>query len=271
MTFNTYFSFSFYHYILMLFPQTFQHRVLKTESMLLGNICIKHIKCSHMDVGYIKSTMVERLFSSHVPRLAFHSYQLQINLDEEKVFFIPFSMCVICEGYVWTRRYMMLYRWWWWWHTIYSRCARAKRYWNYNGGEGKFLYDFFFLHRKYWKMVKRMVYLRRKFYWFVTSKDLIFDVNLIWKKTVMCELIYLISVRQKGCNSLWSRHYFRLINLSKYNIKSSIEQHIEFVSIDSMTIANNLFSFYFEATVSKHVNRCSFNIRFKKNYTIKFT
>lgn len=93
---------------------------------------------------------------------------------------------------------------------------------------------------------------------------MIFDVNLIWKKTVMCELIYLISVRQKGCNSLWSRHYFRLINLSKYNIKSSIEQHIEFVSIDSMTIANNLFSFYFEATVSKHVNRCSFNIRFKK-------
>lgn len=182
-----------------------------------------------MDVGFILNLPWLREFfffyyasCHHFPMLyvfhglAFHSYQLQINLDEEKVVFflllLLHSFQHVCYlwgvmyGPVWCGIYMniehALYRWWWW-HTIYSRCARAKRYWNYNGGEGKFLYQFFFLFcffcfsscdGKYWKMVKRMVYLRRKFLLICNEERFDIWCEFDLEENVICELIYLISI-----------------------------------------------------------------------------
>ncbi len=167
-----------------------------------------------MDVGFILNLPWLREFfffyyasCHHFPMLyvfhglAFHSYQLQINLDEEKVVFflllLLHSFQHVCYlwgvmyGPVWCGIYMniehALYRWWWW-HTIYSRCARAKRYWNYNGGEGKFLYQFFFYFASFASLLvmenierwwSEWFIWEENFYWFVTRKDLIFDVNLI--------------------------------------------------------------------------------------------
>lgn len=59
-----------------------------------------------MDVGYIKSTMVERLFFFFFPYSTASFPFLSTSNKSRRgkgFFFIPFSMCVICEGYVWTR------------------------------------------------------------------------------------------------------------------------------------------------------------------------